>query len=250
MSEHNRRACPYVGPRALREGERIFGRAREERQLFQLLVARRIALLHSPSGAGKTSLVQAGLLPKLRADGFHVLPVARLNKPLPGQVVQDERYNRYRHSLLLSIEEQQEAQPDDDLLGVSISDYLAARHADDEEPVLLALIIDQFEQVLTLDPTDAQAKQAFFRDLGRALRNPRLWALFVIREDYLGALEPYARAIPTHLAHTYRLDLLNHEAASEAIREPAAERKVTFTDEAVEYLVDDLRQIQVQKADG
>lgn len=250
MSERNRRACPYVGPRALREGERIFGRAREERQLFQLLVARRIALLHSPSGAGKTSLVQAGLLPKLRADGFHVLPVARLNKPLPGQVVQDERYNRYRHSLLLSIEEQQEAQPDDDLLGVSISDYLAARHGDNEEPVLLALIIDQFEQVLTLDPTDAQAKEAFFRDLGRALRNPRLWTLFVIREDYLGALEPYARAIPTHLAHTYRLDLLNHEAASEAIREPAAERKVTFTDEAVEYLVDDLRQIQVQKPDG
>jgi guanylate kinase len=29
------------------------------------LIAERIELLHSPSGAGKSSLVQAGLLPRL-----------------------------------------------------------------------------------------------------------------------------------------------------------------------------------------
>lgn len=249
MSERKQHECPFVGPRALREGERIFGRDREARQLFQMLVARRIALLHSPSGAGKTSLVQAGLIPQLRADSFHVLPVAHINKPLPGHA-QDDGYNRYRHSLLVSIEEQQDAQFHDDLLGVSIPDYLASQQGDDEAPELMALIIDQFEQVLTLDPTDTAAKQAFFMELGRALRNRRLWALFVIREDYLGALEPYARALPTHLAHTYRLDLLDHESASLAIREPAAANGVDFTAEAVEYLVDDLRQIQVQNPDG
>lgn len=250
MSEIKRRPCPYVGPRALEEGEPIFGREREVRQLFQLLTARRIVLLHSPSGAGKTSLVQAGLIPKLRADSFHVLPVAHLNKPISEELQEDERYNRYRQSLLLTIEEQQEERPNDDFLGVSISDYLASQREDEEEPELLALIIDQFEQVLTLDPTDAEAKQAFFMDLGRALRDPRLWALFVIREDYLGALEPYVRAIPSRLAHTFHLDLLRHETAGKAIREPAAALGVDFTAQAVEHLIDDLRQIQVQNADG
>jgi MoxR-like ATPase len=48
---------PYVGPRSLRYGECIYGRDREARKLLELLIAERIVLLYSPSGAGKTSLI-------------------------------------------------------------------------------------------------------------------------------------------------------------------------------------------------
>lgn len=245
-SRHN----PYVGPRAFTEGEPLFGRSREVRQLFQMLVARRIALLHSPSGAGKTSLIQAGLIPQLKADGFRVLPVARVNKEPPGLLPGAPSFNRYIYSLLLSLEERPDGQFDEALAAVSLADYLAPKFGSEEDPELIALIVDQFEELLTADPSDVAQKAAFFAELGQALRNPHLWALFVIREDYLGALEPYARAIPTRLANSFRLDLLETEAASEAICRPSEAQGVHFTEQAIATLVDDLRLIHVQQPDG
>ena len=56
---------PFVGPRPFELGERLYGREREISELCFRLNAERIVLLHSPSGAGKSSLVQAGLLPLL-----------------------------------------------------------------------------------------------------------------------------------------------------------------------------------------
>jgi Tol biopolymer transport system component len=244
---------PYVGPRAFNKGERIFGRDREVRQLFQMLAARRIILLHSPSGAGKTSLVQAGLIPRLEENGFQVLPPARLNQEPPDALHADNGFNRYVFSLLLSLEETLEDElktPSEKLASISLLEYLASRFNLEEDPDLVALIIDQFEELLTIDPTDTDQKQAFFAQVGQVLQNEYLWALFVIREDYLGALEPYIRAIPTRLANTFRLDLLGESAAGQAIQEPARQAGVEFTDQAVEKLVNDLCLVQVQQSDG
>src|SRR5262245_9102652 len=70
---------PFVGPRALRTGEPLFGRDHEVSELFGLLVSERIVLLHAPSGAGKTSLIQAGLVPRLREEDIPVWPTIRVN---------------------------------------------------------------------------------------------------------------------------------------------------------------------------
>lgn len=43
---------PYVGPRAFGSDDRLYDRDRETRELFDLLIAERIVLLHAPSGAG------------------------------------------------------------------------------------------------------------------------------------------------------------------------------------------------------
>src|SRR3990172_1222192 len=83
MEIPNPRPNPYVGPRAFETGEQLHGREREARELLLFLISQRIVLLHSPSGAGKTSLIQAGLIPRLRDEGFYVLPVARVNLEPP-----------------------------------------------------------------------------------------------------------------------------------------------------------------------
>src|SRR3954471_16303092 len=72
---------PYVGPRAFKEGERLFGRDREAGELLDIFISQRIVLLYSPSGAGKSSLVEAVLKPALRKNGFRVLPTVRVNLP-------------------------------------------------------------------------------------------------------------------------------------------------------------------------
>ena len=71
---------PYVGPRPFTEADasRFFGRDHEARRLISVLISERIVLMHSPSGAGKTSLIQAKLRGELVAKRFEVLPIIRL----------------------------------------------------------------------------------------------------------------------------------------------------------------------------
>lgn len=233
---------PYVGPRSFTEREPLYGRDREARELAGLLVSSRIVLLYSPSGAGKTSLLQARVIPDLRAREFTVLPVLRVGLSAP-----DAPGNRYLASLHLSLQGESASTPPP---SGTFGDTLARLPglAPDADVVL---IFDQFEEVLTLDPTDIPAKQAFFRELGAALRPRNRWALFAMREDYVAALDPYLPLLPTRLACSYRLDLLDATAAGQAIRlPPLRERGVTIEPEAVSRLVDDLRRVQVQDTDG
>jgi WD40 repeat protein len=246
------RKNPYVGPRPFRFGEPIFGRDREKRNLFDLLIAERIVLLNSPSGAGKTSLVQAGLLPRLKQEGFNILPVVRVGN-LPEQEFADvENLNRYMFSVLQSLESEKsegERMPRRQLAGLSLSDYLAQR-LDKTSSHAYVMVFDQFEEVITTDPSDKEGKHAFFFQLGEALRDRNLWSLFVIRDDYLGALDSYVLPVPTQLTNFFHLDFLDHQAAMDAIQKPIMDQGIIFTYSAAQNLVNDLRRVQVLTPGG
>src|SRR5438477_10554388 len=96
---------PYIGPRAftISESDQFFGRDRESRALLNMLIAERIVLLYSPSGAGKTSLIQAALVPALQQKRFDVLPVMRVSHL---EAAGATTRNRFIFSLLLYLEEQ------------------------------------------------------------------------------------------------------------------------------------------------
>jgi WD40 repeat protein len=244
---------PYVGPRSFTTGEKLYGRDAEVRQLLDLLIAERILLLHSPSGAGKSSLVQAGLIPELQKEGFHILPPIRVNMDLPAPYRDDCDCNRYIFSILLALEEGSDDVgniPFDQLSKMNLEQYLNLRLRKENNPESTLLFFDQFEEILTTHPTDKPGKLEFFHQLGMALRDRKLWALFAIREDYVAALDPFVRPLPTRLANRFRLDFLGIKAARQAIQQPVLETGVTFTDNAVEKLVKDLRQVQVQQWDG
>ncbi|MBI5878289.1 MAG: hypothetical protein HZB53_11620 [Chloroflexi bacterium] len=232
------RLNPYVGPRAFQTGEALYGRDGEIDDLFNLLVARRIVLLYAPSGAGKSSLVQAGLIPRLRAEGFADLPILRVNlAPEAADVAVAS--NRYIASVMAAL----------DTGGSGAAPSLEARLAARERALAGSpvLIFDQFEEIFTADPTDLDAKQAFFAQIGAILQNANRWALFVMREEFVGALEPFARYVPTRFAVTMRLDLLGVAAAREAIQRPAG---TVIEDAAVDALIEDLRIVRVQQPDG
>ena len=94
------------------------------------------------------------------------------------------------------------------------------------------------------------ARREFFRQLGEALENPEVWALFALREDYLGALDPYRDDVPTRLGNTFRIDLLTVDAAEEAIVQPAHDAGREFAPDAAPPLADDLATVSVQQPDG
>jgi hypothetical protein len=251
---------PYVGPRAFREKERLYGRDQELAELADLLVAERVVLMYSPSGAGKTSLIQASLVPDLRRQRFRPLPPARVNLLSTGKV----DGNRYALSVLLSLESK--LRPPNmqralkDLSTVSLSEYLQMEAERKTAPPIegidrgmfgnlpLVLIIDQFEEILLLDPADQAGQATFFSQLGDAIEEQRLWVLLSMREEYMGGLDKFSYELPTSLSVRYRLDLLKTTAARSAIQGPPMDTYgVTVSDKATDLLLRNLSTILLQR---
>ena len=67
-------ANPYKGLRAFDEGDAndFFGRDSSVDGLLAIVHAQPLTLVVGPSGSGKSSLVRAGLVPRLRAEGWLV----------------------------------------------------------------------------------------------------------------------------------------------------------------------------------
>ncbi|CAG2133476.1 nSTAND1 domain-containing NTPase [Cupriavidus numazuensis] len=236
-------AGPYIGPSPLDETDPIFGRDAEIEELRDRLIADRIVLLYSPSGAGKTSLIEAGLRPRL-ADRFDVLPTARVSAPYGGA-------NRYVTSVLHCWATRTGVKPRaDDTLLSCVSRM--QDQASNTKPRRLMIVLDQFEEIFTLDSDDIAQKHEFFAQLGDVLEHGAspVWALVSMREEYFSWLDAYRDLVPTRLTNTMRIDLLTREQALEALTGPAKAVGVDFREDAAERLVHDLAQIRTRDANG
>lgn len=241
-------ANPFVGPKPLERGQPIFGRDREIDELYYLLSAERIVLLHSPSGAGKSSLLQAGLLPRLQAQ-FDVWTPARVSLAADGVI----GVNRYVRSCILGFESEvpkEMQRPADVIEKMTMAEYVATRPRRRSAPKNVALIFDQFEEILTIDPVSVETKHEFFNQLGQMLVDTHIWAIFALREDYLAPFDPYSSLVPTNLKNRFRLDLMGRDAAREVIEKTAKLAGRSFAPEALKRLVSDLALMLVQQPDG
>ncbi len=94
----------YVGPRPFEQKDEaiFFGRDREARDLLFTVIANRLVLVYAQSGAGKTSLINAGLIPLLKKNQFEVLPVARVKGTLFRKIKSEEISNIFVFNTLTS----------------------------------------------------------------------------------------------------------------------------------------------------
>jgi hypothetical protein len=241
---------PYVGPRPFEDTDRrsFFGRESEIREMLSLVVAERVVLLYAASGAGKTSLLQAGLIPLLQEEGFEVFPVARVRAAIP----EDElvrAHNVYSLGALIAWdgETADRAQP-------SLADFLARRpHPHDAsgfaEP--RALIFDQFEELFTAHPSYWRHRQDFFVQLAEALdADPLLRVVLAIREDYVASLDPFAELLPGDLRTRFRLGRLGPEQALGAVVKPLEGTRRSYAEGVAEKLVSDLLTFRVDTGSG
>jgi len=253
---------PYVGPRTFsqEESDRFFGREREARELLSLVISERLVLFYAQSGAGKSSLINARLVPQLRDADFAVLPVGRVSGELPEGITNVD--NIYIFNLLLSLDES-DGDPNR-FTDMSLSDFLPrltsldGRHyyydekaepeADDEtyESVPYVLIIDQFEEIITTHPARWPEREGFFRQLAQAMVDDSLlWVTLTLREDYVATLDPYTSLLPDNLRARFYMQRMSYEAALDAIKNPAEQYGRPFAAGAAESLADNLRQIRV-----
>ena len=195
----------YVGPRPYEEKNAsiFFGREREARDLLSLVIANQLLLIYAPSGAGKTSLINARLVPMLGTvkdpalvsllgpgKGFEVLPIARVSGLVPEEINLDATPNsnifvfntmiswRKKEAGKESAQERKLAERE--LIGMRISDYLdetrppkVAPSEDDEEDEQSSprvVIFDQFEEIFTSHFERWQDREGFFEQITDALK--------------------------------------------------------------------------------
>jgi len=95
---------PYPGPRPFKSEEQrfFFGRDRETSELSSLISAHREVVVYAQSGAGKSSLLNAALIPKLSNEDLDVLPTARVGGNIPKQIDLSSVDNVYVFATLIS----------------------------------------------------------------------------------------------------------------------------------------------------
>lgn len=273
---------PFVGPRAFerQQSRFFFGRDQEIEILTSQVMSHPASLFFAQSGAGKSSLLKAGLIPRLTRvqrvgrgervrlhQDMDATPVLTVGLSAPTRIKRPVT-NVYVFSALLGLFH--EAEPDelaDVTLADALTDVLAkeavssgASGAGDQEsgrvptplvrPDTTLLIFDQFEELFTTHIEHWPEREGFFKQVNQALvRHPALHVLFCMREDYIAELTPYANLLPDSLRYRFRMERLGREAAIQAVKAPAqrATPSREFAPGVAEDLVDDLRRIQVKQ---
>ena len=258
---------PYVGPRTFTRAEagRFFGREREASELLSLVISQRLVLFYAQSGAGKSSLINTRLVPRLEREGFAVLPVARVGGELLSDAAPVE--NVFLFNLMQSIDRHAATAQ---LAHLGLSDFLNRLTSEDgrewrylHQPDAAVpasppeaesewvtpntvVIIDQFEEILTTHLDRWQERSEFFSALNAAMEaDPHLWVVLTLREDYVAALDPYAGLMTDKLRARYYMERMELDAAVDAVRKPAEQANRPFAPDVAEKLVDDLRQVRV-----
>src|SRR5215831_9923848 len=101
---------PYVGPRPFttKDREIFFGRNQEAIELTSLIKAHPEVLLYAQSGAGKTSLLFAQVIPILDTEeDFDVLPPARVRTQESSRIPDEKIDNIYIFNALKDLSDDQ-----------------------------------------------------------------------------------------------------------------------------------------------
>jgi WD40 repeat protein len=264
---------PFVGPRPFEKADKevFFGRDHETTELLSLIVAHPVVLLYAQSGAGKTSMLNAGLIPALEEEGLEVFPPARVSGTDIRATGPDSISNIYIFNALTCwIDDSQEPE---ELRRLSLAEFLANRdHIKDEDglPLLRVIIFDQFEEIFTSHQEFREHRKAFFDQIrialegeqsrrskseqleGRLKGDSLLRVLLVIREDYLAQMDSYAPLLPEKLRTRFRIERLREEAALAAVTGPLrmTNSRRVFAPGVAEKLVKDLTKIRVETSAG
>jgi hypothetical protein len=240
---------PWLGLASFTEETReyFYGREEEVAELARRVQRKRLTLLFGQSGLGKTSILRAGLVPRLRGHGYCPIYV-RIDyadaAPEPAEQIKQAIARTAKRSgewtqVGVAVE------------GESLWEFL--HHRDDVlqdesgQTLIPLLIFDQFEEIFTLAQSDdfGRARAArFTADLADLVENrpPKeleakleeddsaaehfdfarsdYRVLIALREDYLAPLESLKNAMPSITQNRLRLAPMTGQQALEAVMRP------------------------------
>ncbi len=220
-------ARPYRGllEYRLSDAELFFGRDLGIGELLKRLGANPLTILHAESGTGKTSLLQAGIAPRLLSAAH--LPVYLRPYDL-------------NPALALKRAFVPDLRTTPGLADAPLRQFLRLTAAVLGQRTKLLIMIDQFEEFFTQVPSTE--REAFIADLAGCLDDASLdvrWVL-ALRSEFFGSLASFRPRIRHPFANDYRLSRLSRPEAQTVIVNPALRRGLAFEEGLVETLLNDL----------
>ncbi len=240
--------CPYrglfhFGPD---DAEFFFGREVFVEELFAATQTRNFIPVLGASGSGKSSVVLAGLVPRLEQEGnwlfthfrpgsepFHALALALVPLYTPNlnateRIAQARQLANYLREGT-----------------ISLADVFAQIHQNQQNFRVL-LIADQFEELYTLC-TDGKIRRSFLDVLlasfhlstSQSQQNNVLIA--TMRADFLGNALSYPKFGDLLQNSDIKIRSMNHEELEEVIIKPADKLGVSFEAGLVERILDDVK---------
>ncbi|MGE5337369.1 MAG: hypothetical protein ACM3PU_06045 [Gemmatimonadota bacterium] len=240
---------PWLGLASFTEETRGYFHGREEEvtELARRVQRKLLTVLFGQSGLGKTSILRAGIVPRLRPEGYCPVYV-RIDyapeSPPPAAQIKQAIFRATETS-------GQWTKPGVAVEGESLWEFL--HHRDDVlldangKPVIPLLIFDQFEEIFTLaqaDDTGRQRATQFIEDLADLVENRLPKALearlegdesiterfdfgradyrilIALREDYLAHLESVKGVMPSITQNRMRLARMTGQQALAAVIKP------------------------------
>jgi hypothetical protein len=249
--------APYKGlmPYAKEDAPFFFGRKNERELIIANLTASRLTLLYGPSGVGKSSVIDAGVVNELQKQ-------ARLNvteRGTPESVVvvfrswRDDPVAGLRNQIAAAVQQIMPGKECDQLASGTLTEHLRSwTECIDGE---LLIILDQFEEYFLYHAQEG-AEGTFAVELPRAINRPDLRVNFLIsiREDALAKLDFFKGRIPSLFDSYLRIEHLSRKSARDAIEQPiqkynslrtAEQKQVAIEPELVDAVLEQVKVGQV-----
>lgn len=208
----------------IKDAALFYGRTIAIRELLTRIQRDQLTVLHAGSGLGKTSLLKAGIMPRLLADGHLPLYVRPYQTPV---------HKAVKRALLVDLDDTPH------LASISLHDFLR-RATSLISGRQLVVIIDQFEELFTVQ--NEQARNEFIDQLSTCLDDDLLPVRWIIglRDEWFGQLGTFRPHLRNPYANEFLLRPLTRSEAALVITQPAERRQVSYEPALVERLMDDM----------
>ena len=233
---------PYQGLAAFEEEDAdfFFGQENFINKLVEVTQNQPLVGIIGPSGSGKSSVVFAGLIPKLRQQGNWLIEVFR-----PGK----EPFLALASALVRQLEpEAGETQFLRESVGLA-SDFqqgritvqqVISRILERNPGKQLLLVADQLEELYTLCPVKEE-QERFANELLAAITQENITVVFTLRADFYGyvlSYRPFRDALQEYTPQL--LSSMKREELQAAIELPAQKLEVQLEDNLTQRILDDV----------
>lgn len=229
--------CPYRGLEVFREQDQRFFLGRDavvQRLLDKLNKSRFLAVL-GPSGSGKSSVVQAGLIPHLRDNSLVTLftpqerPIEELAFAL--RKCYPENHMSPVEQLIKRLKES----------GENIH-YIAREILENDDKKNLVIVIDQFEELFTQTRSEEERRQFIFAVLHAVeVSKGPVKIILTIRSDFMGKCAFYPDLNMYVSDYFFQVEPMSEEELRSAIEEPARKVRLHFEEGLVNRILKDVK---------
>lgn len=229
------RTTPYRGihPYRYADHDDFFGREQIIEELLVNVILYRLVVLFGDSGAGKSSVINAGLMPELKKKGFQPerLRVSPVYQDFPFLIERIQVGSAKNSDFLPSIfiDDSSKGADANERVPCSVDHFFSAIREKSNGTNHL-LVFDQFEELFTLFRARQQnnethehlARNQILNTLFEIVNDQQLKVkiLIIIREDFWGKLEILSKRYPKIFDHYVRLKHLDPSSAKKAIVGP------------------------------